>query len=246
MLDLNFDKLKLPPSPPLPNYLFRVCFHNYSPTDNNITLDNDNDPSMIAISVNLPSFDTKYVTKKFLGSEKSFPVFRSNAGETSLEFYTHSDQGENNFIVSNFFKRMEDFYEHRYIHKEFSVCFDTIAIWVSDILKKDFIYVYYLKNCFVTKIEQGQLSYEGSEAIKYTMTVHYDDWYISETESADDEDKNTSENKSKTNQNATMKASKPKTNASKSNVSVQSGAKPQVKSMSSSPNKTAVVKATRK
>jgi hypothetical protein len=43
-----------------------------------------------------------------------------------------------------------------------------------------------------------------------------------------------------------MKASKPKTNASKSNVSVQSGAKPQVKSMSSSPNKTAVVKATRK
>jgi hypothetical protein len=30
----------------------------------------------------------------------------------------------------------------------------------------------------VTKIDQGSLNYEGNEAVRYQMTVHYDDWNV--------------------------------------------------------------------
>ena len=185
MMDLNVNKLRKPPSSPIPNYIFRVTFGNWDGMENDAgyILDNDKDPSMIAISVNLPSFDTKIVTKKFLGTEKSFPIYRSNAGETTLEFYTHSAQWENDFIVVNFFKDIEDHYNHSYIHDEFYKIFDYINIYISDITSKDIVYIYTLNNCIVTKIDQGNLNYEGSEAVKYTMTVHYDNWYIQDTRS---------------------------------------------------------------
>lgn len=185
MMDLNINKLKFPPSPPLPNYIFRVTFGSSkgdgTTNEGGYLLDNDNDPSMIAYSVTLPTFDTKIVTKKFLGTEKSFPVYRSNAGETTLEFYTHSDQWENDFIVVNFFKDIEDKISKQYYHDENYSYFDYINIYLCDITTRNVVYIYKLENCIVTKIDQGSLSYESSEAIKYSMTVHYDNWYIQDT-----------------------------------------------------------------
>lgn len=173
--------LSKPPSNPLPNYLFRVVFqcNDGLSNDKKYVLDNDKNRSMIAIQIDLPSFETNIVTKKFLGSEKSFPIYRKNSGDTTLAFYAHAEQKDNDFIIYNFFKKIQEKYNGKYWHYENYNFFDNICIWLCS-PNKEFQYVYHLINCTVTKIDQGQLSYEGSEAIKYTMSVHYDDWYIEE------------------------------------------------------------------
>jgi hypothetical protein len=193
---LHTSTLQLPPSTPLPNYIFNVAFYYYKGLKNErgFTLDNDNKISMVAVQVDLPTFETKLVTKKFFGSEKSYPVYRSNAGETSLVFYAHAQPKENDFIVSNFFKKYEERINNEYVHYERFQTFDKIVISVGLRAGGPESYKYTLRNCLVTKIDQGQLSYEGSEAIKYTMSVHYDDWYIEEF-TIDDKNKNAGTNK---------------------------------------------------
>ena len=178
--ELHTSTLQLPPSSPLPNYMFNVSFYYFKGIQNErgYILDNDNDVSMIATQVDLPTFDTKIVTKKFFGSEKSYPVYRSNAGNTSLVLYSHADATENDFIVSNFFKKFEEQINNEYFHYERFKIFDKIVISVGMRAGGRETYKYTLRNCLVTKIDQGQLSYESSEAIKYTMSVHYDDWSV--------------------------------------------------------------------
>lgn len=179
LIQLNKEVLMKPPSSPIANHIFNVAFFydGGSENDQGYTLLNDTDRSMIAISVDLPSFSTSIVTRKFLGTEKSFPVYRSNGGETSLVFYAHTEPTDNDFIVYNFFKDIAENREKKYYHHEFYRIFDKIEIKVGD-MKANEIYTYHLMNCIVTKIDQGSLSYEGSEAVKFTMTVHYDDWFI--------------------------------------------------------------------
>lgn len=183
IFNLHRDMLKKPPSAPMNSYIFKVDFH-LDGTETNLslgyTLDNDSDRSMIAIKVDLPTFDTTLVQKKFLGSEKSFPILRKHGGDTTLEFYAHTDPHENNFIVYNFFKKFKPDAPSTsyYYHKEFLTIFNKIDITTGDRANGNVTYVYHLYNCIVTKIDSGNLSYEGQDAIKYQMTVHYDDWSI--------------------------------------------------------------------
>ena len=46
-----------------------------------------------------------------------------------------------------------------------------------------------MRNCIVTKIETGTLTYEGQDALKYSMTVHYDDWTIAPQDVVENEQK---------------------------------------------------------
>ena len=111
LLELHKEMLKKPPSAPLNNYIFRVNFHLdsiYKDKSLGYSLNNDTDRSMIAIKADLPSFETSIIQKHFLGSEKSFPVLRKHGGDTTLEFYTHTDPHENNFVVYNFFKQFKN------------------------------------------------------------------------------------------------------------------------------------------
>lgn len=175
-----------PPSDPMKNFIFRVTFENHNPgispllKSTQFTLNNDGDRSMIAIKVDLPSFDTQLVQKHFLGTEKSFPVIRKYGGDTTLEFYAHTDPHENNFIVYNFFKQFDlaTPAHSTFYHKEFLSAFDCIKIYTGDRANGNTTYIYNLYNCIVTKIDQGSLNYEGNEALRYQMTVHYDDWNV--------------------------------------------------------------------
>lgn len=193
--------LQKPPSSPMANWIFNVNFlyddynmigNRIQPDQNSLgyQLNNDTDRSMIAIKADLPTFDTTLVTKSFLGTQKSFPVLRKHGGDTTLEFYCHADPHENNFITYNFFKKFKDFTQsqqmNNYYHKEFATVFNEIDISVDDRTNNQ-VYIYYLKNCIVTKIDMGSLSYEGAEALKYTMTVHYDDWWVAENDVTDNE-----------------------------------------------------------
>jgi hypothetical protein len=181
LFPINTDVLMRPPSNPIANHIFNVVFQYNEgagdTNDMNYLLLDDTDRSMIAISVDLPSFETTTVTRKFLGSEKSFPIYRKNGGDTTLTFYAHQDPNDNQFTVFNFFKYLNEYNNNQYFHYEQYKIFNRIIIKVGDFQGEE-IYNYHLINCIVTKIEQGNLSYEGSEAVKFTMSVHYDDWYI--------------------------------------------------------------------
>ena len=58
LIKLNNDVLMKPPSSPIANHIFNVAFFydGGSENDQGYTLLNDTDRSMIAISVDLPSF----------------------------------------------------------------------------------------------------------------------------------------------------------------------------------------------
>lgn len=192
LLKLHKEMLQKPPSAPLSNYIFRVNFHLdsiYKDKSLGYSLNNDTDRSMIAIKADLPSFETSIIQKHFLGSEKSFPVLRKHGGDTTLEFYTHTDPHENNFVVYNFFKQFKNATpsNSNYIHKEFTMIFNRIEIVVGDRAGGNETYRYHLRNCIVTKVDTGSLTYEGQEALKYTMTVHYDDWTIAEQDVVENE-----------------------------------------------------------
>lgn len=194
LFKLHQEVLQKPPSSPMNNYIFRVSFfldEIYRDKSLGYTLDNDSDRSMIAIKVDLPSFETSLVQKHFLGSEKSFPVLRKHGGETTLEFYAHTDPHENNFVVYNFFKQFKDASPANayFYHKEFNTIFNRIEITTGDRAGGNATYKYHLKNCIVTKIETGTLTYEGQDALKYSMTVHYDDWTIAPQDVVENEQK---------------------------------------------------------
>lgn len=201
---LHKEMLRKPPSAPMSNYVFGVKFYydyydikgnRIEPEMNGLHYDlsNDADRSMIAIRVDLPTFDTQLVQKHFLGTEKSFPILRKYGGDTTLEFYIHTDPHENNFIVYNFFKRFADKtqlqQQNKFFHKEFITIFNQIEISVGDRPDGNEVYLYYLNNCIVTKIDMGSLNYEGQDVLKYSMTVHYDDWSIAEKDVTENEHK---------------------------------------------------------
>ena len=194
LFKLHQEVLQKPPSSPMNNYIFRVSFfldEIYRDKSLGYTLDNDTDRSMIAIKVDLPSFDTSLVQKHFLGSEKSFPILRKHGGETTLEFYAHTDPHENNFVVYNFFKQFKNASpsNSHFFHKEFNTIFNRIEITTGDRAGGNETYKYHLRNCIVTKIETGTLTYEGQDALKYSMTVHYDDWTIAPQDVVENEQK---------------------------------------------------------
>jgi hypothetical protein len=194
LFDLHKTMLQRPPSAPLSNFIFRINFFLDSTNVKyslGYKLDNDSDRSMIAIKADLPSFETQLVQKHFLGTEKSFPILRKNGGETTLEFYTHTNVNENNFIVYNFFKQFNKEVkseDHIFIHKEFLTIFNKIDIIIGDKANGSEIYTYHLLNCIPTKIDSGNVSYEGQEALKFTMNVHYDDWNIEVHNRPDEEE----------------------------------------------------------
>lgn len=167
-----------PPSDPVVNYLYSIQFFTdnlYSPLE----LNDVDQTDKIAIKIDLPEFDVSYVTRKFLGQEKSFPIYRKNSGDTTLEFYMHSDVSENKFCYA-FFKHLYEEYKHN----EFDYLFNKIEVKLhskentTKLGTDEFLYKYTYMNCIVTKITQGSLSYDSGELLKYSMSIHFDDWTV--------------------------------------------------------------------
>lgn len=190
-LELIKNVFKKAPSVPLANWIFKVYFYytDGAGTQNQFEyeLNNPTDYSSIPIKVDLPKFETRIVTLKYFGSEKSYPVLRKHGGETTLEFYAFSNRKDNAFILHNFLK---DYTKANlngaglFYHKEFLCAFNQIDVEVYN-RTDNHIYTYRLKNCIVTNFDEGNMSYESSELIKFNLSVHYDDWCVVQYE--DDE-----------------------------------------------------------
>lgn len=76
-------------SDPQPTWLFDVFFYKET-TPSKIEMQH-----LIADNVTLPTFDTEIVTKKFYGSEKSWPVLRTYGTDVTMEFTLRSEWNHN-------------------------------------------------------------------------------------------------------------------------------------------------------
>ena len=108
----------------------------------------------------------------FLGTERSYPINRKYSGDTTLEFYIRVE--DENQGIYNFLARLQQ-NRMAFPHVERDMTFDTIKLTMRDRkLRPTTTYTYI--NCILTNFDIGQMSYEGEEMIKCSLSYHYDFW----------------------------------------------------------------------
>ena len=154
-------------SDPQPGWLFDITFLSRHGEDMHEQIKN-----LVPISIDLPKYETQYVTQMFLGTERSYPINRKYSGDTTLEFYIRVE--DENQGIYNFLARLQQ-NRMAFPHVERDMTFDTIKLTMRDRkLQPTTIYTYI--NCILTNFEMGQMSYEGEEMIKCSLSYHYDFW----------------------------------------------------------------------
>jgi len=154
-------------SDPQPGWLFDITFMSRHGEDLYEQVKN-----LIPISIELPKYETQYVTQMFLGTERSYPINRKYSGDTTMEFYIRVE--DDNQGIYNFLARLQQ-NRMSFPHYERDMTFDKIVLTMRDRkLQPTTKYTYI--NCILTNFEMGQMSYEGEEMIKCTLSYHYDFW----------------------------------------------------------------------
>ena len=154
-------------SDPQPGWLFDITFLSRHGEDMYEQIKN-----LVPISIELPKYETQYVTQMFLGTERSYPINRKYSGDTTLEFYVRVE--DENQGIYNFLARLQQ-NRTAFPHVERDMTFDTIKLTMRDRkLQPTTTYTYI--NCILTNFEMGQMSYEGEEMIKCNLSYHYDFW----------------------------------------------------------------------
>ena len=154
-------------SDPQPGWLFDIAFLSRHGEDIYEQIKN-----LVPISIDLPKYETQYVTQMFLGTERSYPINRKYSGDTTLEFYIRVE--DENQGIYNFLARLQQ-NRMAFPHVERDMTFDTIKLTMRDRkLQPTTTYTYI--NCILTNFDMGQMSYEGEEMIKCTLSYHYDFW----------------------------------------------------------------------
>ena len=154
-------------SDPQPGWLFDIAFLSRHGEDMYEQIKN-----LVPISIELPKYETQYVTQMFLGTERSYPINRKYSGDTTLEFYIRVE--DDNQGIYNFLARLQQ-NRMSFPHYERDMTFDKIVLTMRDRkLQPTTKYTYI--NCILTNFEMGQMSYEGEEMIKCNLSYHYDFW----------------------------------------------------------------------
>lgn len=154
-------------SDPQPGWLFDITFLSRHGEDMYEQIKN-----LVPISIELPKYETQYVTQMFLGTERSYPINRKYSGDTTIEFYVRVE--DDNQGIYNFLARLQQ-NRMSFPHYERDMTFDKIVLTMRDRkLQPTTTYTYI--NCILTNFEMGQMSYEGEEMIKCSLSYHYDFW----------------------------------------------------------------------
>lgn len=154
-------------SDPQPGWLFDIAFLSRHGEDMYEQIKN-----LVPISIDLPKYETQYVTRMFLGTERSYPINRKYSGDTTLVFYVRVE--DENQGIYNFLARLQQ-NRMAFPHVERDMTFDTIKLTMRDRkLRPTTTYTYI--NCILTNFEMGEMSYEGEEMIKCSLSYHYDFW----------------------------------------------------------------------
>lgn len=85
-------------SDPQGAWLFEVNFFNTTDNCAATTLQEIVEKYLVPTSVTLPSYHTEIVTKKWFGSEKSFPVIRTYGGDCTMNFDVRSNVEDNDML----------------------------------------------------------------------------------------------------------------------------------------------------
>lgn len=78
---------------PLPTWIFRVEFYRHDGKTNSY---GEFLKDIIPVSISMPEFKTQTVTKKFFGTEKTFPVLRTYGKDVTMTFNLYSGPDSNN------------------------------------------------------------------------------------------------------------------------------------------------------
>lgn len=161
-------------SDPQPNWLFDITFMSDKPLDLSDKLNN-----CIPISFTLPQHTTTYVERYCLGIKKSVPVARDYSGDSQMEFIIRTENSENDYLkeLGNVHENILDEFKHL----EQDRTYNKIEVKMySRALNKGKVTIYTYYNVILTEMTLGEISYEGEEAVKASMTYHYDYWTVRE------------------------------------------------------------------
>jgi hypothetical protein len=169
---------------PVPTWMFQVYFYFGQDfiSKNDIPTDTTSLDSFTCIKVDLPKFTINQKTVSFLGASMNVNVYRDLSGETTLDFWCAANEktGRNPDGIINFMDAvlpghdgtLTDYFRH----DEFMQVFDKIDIIVMNIDGSTFRKIR-LYNPTVQEFNfAGEMSYEGEEGLRWTLTVHYDAW----------------------------------------------------------------------
>jgi len=160
--------------------------------------------TLIATSVSLPTYKTDIVTRKYFGSERSYPVLRTYGGDCDINFDVRAESSENNEIdkiVQLSSRIRKDGSDMIAYHPEFTERskddntanwtwrFDKILVNIRD--KRGFniskngvvddnqliMAQYEYKNCVITNFAFNEgLDYASDTKLTCKLTFHYDIW----------------------------------------------------------------------
>lgn len=189
---------------PQATWLFDVQFMSDNPEmDNNALACAVTNGTLIATSVSLPSYKTDIVTRKYFGSERSYPILRTYGGDCDITFDVRGEDSENSDIDSitqvaaRFRKVGSDMIGY---HPEFNMPndnnsklgrvwkFDKILVNIKDkrglsldsngsnpypLVNAQYEY----KNCVITNFAFNEgLDYASDTKLTCKLTFHYDIW----------------------------------------------------------------------
>lgn|SRR5574344_222962 len=173
-------------SVPQKSWLYRVLF--FSEDESNAEIMTNANTKIIVLKATLPKVETKIVTQNFMNTKKSFPIARDYSGTTTLEFQLKSESSENEYI-----KKLFGIYQlgtgtEYWVRPEFNQVFNKIHLALNNdndekyndsenttFSGNEFI----LYNCIVQNVTFNEISYASSEALSFSVEIHYDHWTLS-------------------------------------------------------------------
>jgi hypothetical protein len=178
-------------SDPQATWLFDVAFYSVKNNTNNIKFIEWCNKNIIITAVSLPSYHTEIVTKKFFGSEKSFPVIRTYGGECTMKFDVRTEIADMlpfdrlTQIDSLYHKSGEDYikYHPELASVDGSVSFEKVIVRLKNktVDARDAFAnqaEYEFNNCIITDFGfNEELDYSSDSKLTGKLSFHYDIWH---------------------------------------------------------------------
>ena len=178
-------------SDPQPTWLYDVAFYSVKNNSYNTYFIDWCNKNIIITSIGLPSYHTETVTKKYFGSEKSYPIIRTYGGECTMQFDVRTELSDmNGFeklaqVNSLYHETGEDYIKY---HPELqtannSVSFEKVIVRLinktagskaENAVQSEYEY----NNCIITDFGfNEELSYNSDSKLTGKLSFHYDMWH---------------------------------------------------------------------
>ena len=183
----NFYNLSDPQS----TWLFDVSFYSVKNNSSNTKFIDWCNKNLIITGVSLPSYHTETVTKKYWGSEKTFPVIRTYGGECTMKFDIRTEMYD--MVNIEKLAQIDSLYhtpgkDYILYHPELesvvgSVSFEKVIVRLKNkavkadaknAISQEFEY----NNCVITDFGfNEELDYSSDSKLTGKLAFHYDMWH---------------------------------------------------------------------